>query len=101
MLAEAERQTPDGVRFDYELVYREQRAGHSAVGSSTTSVSTGRAAAEAAVPLGRIVILYAARARRLPVSARRARPPISTTSSAWSDRAGLAPHPFAPAPGTG
>jgi formimidoylglutamate deiminase len=66
MLAEAEAQTPDSVREDYELAYREmRRAGFTAVGEfHYLGYAEALAAAEAAGAAGiRFVLLYAAYAR--------------------------------------
>jgi formimidoylglutamate deiminase len=66
MIAEAERQTPETVRREYEAVYRELRAaGYTAVGEfHYLGLEEARAAAEAAAAAGiAIVVLYAAYAR--------------------------------------
>jgi formimidoylglutamate deiminase len=66
MLAEAERQTPERVREEYELAYREMRsAGFTAVGEfHYLGYDEALAAAEAAQAAGiRFVLLYAAYAR--------------------------------------
>jgi formimidoylglutamate deiminase len=66
MLAEAERQTPERVRRDYELAYREMRgAGFTAVGEfHYLGYDEALAAAEAAEAVGiRFVLLYAAYSR--------------------------------------
>jgi formimidoylglutamate deiminase len=66
MLAEAEQQTPAGVREEYELAYREMRsAGFTAVGEfHYLGYDEALAAAEAAAAAGiRFVLLYAAYAR--------------------------------------
>ena len=66
MVAEAERQTPETVRRDYELAYREMRAaGYTAVGEfHYLGYDEALAAAEAAAAAGvRFVLLYTAYAR--------------------------------------
>jgi formimidoylglutamate deiminase len=66
MLAEAEQQTPERVRGEYELAYREMRsAGYTAVGEfHYLGFDEAVAAAEAADAAGiRFVLLYAAYAR--------------------------------------
>jgi formimidoylglutamate deiminase len=66
MLAEAERQTPERIRREYELAYREMRsAGFTAVGEfHYLGYDEALAAAEAAEAAGiRFVLLYAAYAR--------------------------------------
>jgi formimidoylglutamate deiminase len=66
MLAKAERQTPESVRREYELAYREMRwAGYTAVGEfHYLGYDEALAAAEAAEAAGiRLVLLYAAYAR--------------------------------------
>jgi formimidoylglutamate deiminase len=66
MLAEAERQTPDRVRHEYELAYREMRmAGYTAVGEfHYLGYDEALAAADAAAAARiRFVLLYAAYAR--------------------------------------
>jgi formimidoylglutamate deiminase len=66
MIAEAERQTPQGVRVQYEDVYREQRAaGYTAVGEfHYLGYDEALAAAEAAQAAGiELVLLYAAYGR--------------------------------------
>jgi formimidoylglutamate deiminase len=66
MLAEAERQTSESVRRDYELAYREMRAaGYTAVGEfHYLGYGEAVAAAEAAGAAGiRFVLLYAAYSR--------------------------------------
>jgi formimidoylglutamate deiminase len=66
MLREAERQTPETVRRDYVVVYRElRRAGFTAVGEfHYLGLAEARAAAEAAAEAGvELVLLYAAYAR--------------------------------------
>ena len=66
MVAEAERQTPETVRRDYELAYREMRAaGYTAVGEfHYLGYDEALAAAEAAAAASvRFVLLYTAYAR--------------------------------------
>ncbi|HZQ63720.1 MAG TPA: amidohydrolase family protein [Gaiellaceae bacterium] len=67
MLAEAERQTVEGIRTGYAETYREmRRAGYTAVGEfHYLGLDEGRAAADAAAAAGiELVVLLAAYARR-------------------------------------